>query len=107
MSEATQIDVNNIPLDQIDVSDPTIYQNDCWQPFFKRLRSEAPVHYQAESPVGAFWSVSSHELIKQVDTNPKVFSSELGGIAIPDRPGRYPGHRRRHRELYCDGPAGS
>jgi cytochrome P450 len=86
MSEATELDVNDIPLDQIDVSDPTLYQNDNWQPYFKRLREEAPVHYQAESKVGAFWSVSSHDLIKQVDTNHQVFSSELGGIAIPDAP---------------------
>ena len=86
MSEATQLDVNSIPLDQIDVSDPTLYQNDCWQPYFERLRKEAPVHYLAESNQGAFWSVSSHDLIKQVDTNHQVFSSGLGGIAIPDLP---------------------
>jgi cytochrome P450 len=84
MSEAKQLDVDSIPLDEIDVSDPTIYQNETWQPYFARLRKEAPVHYQAESPVGAYWSVSTHDLIKQVDTNHKVFSSGLGGIAIPD-----------------------
>lgn len=86
MSEATQLDANDIPLDQIDVSNPTIYQNDNWQPYFKRLREEAPVHYLSDSAVGAFWSVSSHDMIKQVDTNHQVFSSELGGISIPDRP---------------------
>lgn len=85
MSEAASLNVNDVPLDQIDVSDPTIYENDCWQPYFERLRREAPVHYLADSPNGAFWSVSSHNLIKQVDTNHQVFSSELGGIAIPDR----------------------
>lgn len=85
MSEATQLDVNSIPLDEIDVSDPTIYENDCWQPYFARLRAEAPVHYCAQTPVGAYWSVSSHDLIKQVDTNHQVFSSERGGIAIPDQ----------------------
>lgn len=86
MSEASQIDVNDIPLEQIDVSNPTLYERDCWQPYFARLRKEAPVHYQAQSPVGAFWSVSTHDLIKQVDTNHQVFSSELGGISIPDAP---------------------
>lgn len=86
MSEATQLDVNSIPLDQIDVSDPTLYQNDCWQPYFARLRNEAPVHYLADSDNGAFWSVTSHDLIKQVDTNHQVFSSGLGGITIPDIP---------------------
>ncbi len=87
MSEAKGLDVNSIPLEDIDVSDPTIYENDCWQPYFKRLREEAPVHYQANSATGgAFWSVSSHNLIKQVDTNHQVFSSEIGGISIADAP---------------------
>ena len=86
MSDAKQLDVDSLPLEQIDVSDPTIYQNETWQPYFARLRREAPVHYQADSPVGAFWSVSTHDLIKQVDTNHQVFSSALGGIGIPDDP---------------------
>ncbi len=87
MNIATQPDVDSIPLDEIDVSDPFIYKDDCWQPYFARLRQEAPVHYQANSPSGPFWSVSTHDLIKQVDTNQQVFSSELGGITILDPPG--------------------
>ena len=86
MNIATQPDVDSIPLDEIDVSDPFIYKDDCWQPYFARLRQEAPVHYQANSPSGPFWSVSTHDLIKQVDTNQQVFSSELGGITILDPP---------------------
>ena len=85
MSEATEMDVSNIPLEQLDVSDPGIYQNDCWQPYFKRLREEAPVHYiEGSATAGSFWSISSHEFIKQVDTNHKVFSSEIAGISIAD-----------------------
>ena len=83
MSEARQLDVQDIPLESLDVSEPSLYGDDCWQPYFARLRKEAPIHYLAESPLGAFWSVSSHDLIKQVDTNHAVFSSE-NGIAIPD-----------------------
>ncbi len=81
MSEATELDVNSIPLDQIDVSNAALYGDDAWQPWFARLRAEAPVHYCAESPVGAYWSVTSHDLIKQVDTNHQVFSS-ADGISI-------------------------
>ena len=84
MSEATELDVHSIPIEEIDVSDPALYENDCRQPYFARLRNEAPVHYLADSANGAFWSVSSHQLIKEVDTNHKVFSSGEGGIAIPD-----------------------
>lgn len=84
MSEATQLDISSIPLEELDVSDPGIFANDCWQPYFARLRKEAPVHYLADSTNGAFWSVSTHDLIKQVDTNHEIFSSEAGGIAIAD-----------------------
>jgi cytochrome P450 len=85
MSEIAE-NVDAIPLEEIDVSQPALYQNDAWRPYFARLRREAPVHYLAESPVGAFWSVSTHGLIKSVDTNHEVFSSETGGISIADPP---------------------
>ena len=86
MSEATQFDdVQSIPLDKLDVSDPLLFQEDRWQPFFARLREEAPVHYCADTEIGAYWSVSSHAMIKQVDTNHQIFSS-AEGIAIADPP---------------------
>ncbi len=72
------------PLEEIDVSRPELFQNDTWQPWFARLRREAPVHYLADSVNGPFWSVTSHHLIKEVDSNHQVFSSEAGGIAIVD-----------------------
>ena len=31
-----------IPLEAIDVSDPQLYQDDAWYPYFERLRREAP-----------------------------------------------------------------
>ena len=85
MSNANQyVGVNSIPLDKLDVSDPKIFQNDCWQPYFARLREESPVHYLANSVNGSFWSVTNHQLIKEVDTNHHIFSSEAKGIAIVD-----------------------
>ncbi len=85
MDNPTQYEsVQSIPLDKLDVSDPKIFQNDCWHPYFARLREESPVHYLEDSVNGAFWSVASHELIKEVDTNHEVFSSEAKGIAIVD-----------------------
>ena len=77
-------DIADVPLAEIDVSRPELFQEDNWQPWFARLRKEAPVHYLADSANGAFWSVTSHQLIKEVDTNHEVFSSEKGGIAIVD-----------------------
>ena len=83
MSEASELDLLQVPLEQVDVSTASIYSEETWQPIFARLRQEAPVHYCPDSPVGPYWSVSSHEFIKQVDTNHKAFSS-AEGIAIID-----------------------
>ena len=86
MSEAVdQQSVDEIPLDSLDVSRPELFQNDTWQPWFARLRREAPVHYLADSVNGPFWSVTKHELIKEVERNHEVFSSEAGGISIVNR----------------------
>jgi cytochrome P450 len=64
------------PLEQIDVSDPRLYEQDAWRPYFERLRQEDPVHYLADSPFGPFWSVTRFEDIVAVDSNHGVFSSE-------------------------------
>ena len=79
-----QAAVDAVPLEEIDVSRPELFQNDTWRPWFARLRREAPVHYLKTSDNGPFWSVTNHRLIKEVDTNHQVFSSEAGGIAIVD-----------------------
>ena len=50
-------DPYTIALEDIDVSDPKLYANDAWRPFFARLRDEDPVHYQANSAFGPFWSI--------------------------------------------------
>jgi cytochrome P450 len=75
-----------MPLDEIDVSNPKLYQQDVWQPYFRRLRREAPVHYCRESAVGPFWSVTKHKDIIDLEVNHKTFSS-LGAITLRDRPG--------------------
>ncbi len=82
--EDQQAQVDSTPLEEIDVSRPELFSNDTWRPWFARLRKEAPVHYLADSANGPFWSVTNHHLIKEVDSNNTVFSSEAGGIAIVD-----------------------
>ena len=77
MNQAAELpDVSSLSLDQIDVSDPRLYELDAWRPFFARLREEAPVHYQADSAFGPFWSVTRFDDIVAVDTNHQAFSSE-------------------------------
>lgn len=78
--------VAEIPLAEIDVARPSLFQSDKVGAFFERLRREDPVHYCAESAYGPYWSITKYNDIMAVDTNHKVFSSEakLGGIAIED-----------------------
>ena len=84
-------DAYSLPLDSIDVSDPRLYQDDIWPPFFERLRREDPVHYTADGMYGSFWSVTKYKDIMQVELNPQIYSSDasLGGITITDRPAQY------------------
>ncbi|HSG90947.1 MAG TPA: cytochrome P450 [Pseudomonadales bacterium] len=83
--EAALPDPQSCALDQIDVSDARIFEGDCWQPYFARLRAEDPVHFTAASPFGAFWSITRFDDIKAVDMNHEAFSSEPV-IVIGDPP---------------------
>jgi cytochrome P450 len=77
------------PLDQLDVSDSRLYQQDAWRPYFERLRQEDPVHFTAASPFGPYWSITTHEGIRHVESHHEVFSS-FPTIAIGDSPnGQY------------------
>ena len=46
-------DAYSIPLDQFDVSNPKLYQDDIWYPYFERLRREDPVHYTKDGMYGS------------------------------------------------------
>ncbi len=79
-------DAYSTPLDKLDVSQPRLYQDDIWYPYFERLRREDPVHYCESELYGPYWSVTKYKDIMQVETSHPVFSSaaHLGGIAIRD-----------------------
>jgi cytochrome P450 len=81
-------DAYTTALDQIDVSDPRLFQEDIYYPYFERLRREDPVHYRKDGMYGSFWSVTKFKDIMTVETHPEIYSSEakLGGISITDRP---------------------
>jgi cytochrome P450 len=83
-----QNDPYAVPLAEIDVAQPALFQADAMWPWFERLRREDPVHYCANSDFGPYWSITKYNDIMAVDTNHQVFSSEasLGGITIRDQP---------------------
>ncbi len=69
-------DANAIPLDTLDISDPSRFQADTIWPLFARLRREAPVHFCANGMFGPYWSITRYNDIMTVDTSHQVFSSE-------------------------------
>ncbi|MBV8979224.1 MAG: cytochrome P450 [Alphaproteobacteria bacterium] len=87
MKAEARSEAYEIPLDQLDPSQPELFQKNAFWPYFERLRREDPVHFCAESGYGPYWSVTKYNDIMAVDTNHQVFSSEasLGGITIRDQ----------------------
>ncbi|MBP8307655.1 MAG: cytochrome P450 [Burkholderiaceae bacterium] len=81
----------SIPLDEVDVSDPKLFQDNTVGHYFERLRRDEPVHYCKDSRFGAYWSVTKYKDIMQVEVNHQVYSSDAfkGGITINERPMQY------------------
>ncbi|MEM1156142.1 MAG: cytochrome P450 [Pseudomonadota bacterium] len=76
MSQSTTLpDPWASPLQDIDFSNPDLFQQDAWRPYFQRLRQQSPVHYQEHSPFGPFWSITRFEDIVEIERNWEVFSS--------------------------------
>ncbi|WP_455168453.1 cytochrome P450 [Acinetobacter shaoyimingii] len=76
MVETPLPEVDSLALQDIDLSQPFLYRQGLWVSYYQRLRQEAPVHYQAKSRFGAFWSVTKYDDVQFVDKNHALFSSE-------------------------------
>lgn len=77
----------SMALEEIDVAHWDLMRFDTIWPYFERLRREAPVYFHENSIAGPFWSVTSYELVKAVDTDAARFSSEptIGLIDPPEQ----------------------
>jgi len=73
-----------LSLEEIDLSRAELWKEDRFTPLFTRLRAEDPVHFCPESEFGAYWSITRHADIMQVEALAHIFSSSytLGGITI-------------------------
>ena len=73
-------------MEDIDILDPATYEIDVPHDQFAVLRRESPIWWQKEpgSERGGYWALLKHQDIVDVSKNPRVFSSEVGGINIPD-----------------------
>ena len=80
-----EVDVADIPLEEIDVSRPELFQTDTHWAYFRRLRREDPVHYCENSMFGPYWSITKFRDIMAMESDFQDFSS-ADGIVLADRP---------------------
>ena len=75
----------SIPLEEIDLAHPGIWQANEFLPFLARLRRDAPLHYCPSSAVGPYWSVTRFQDVMDIEKRTDLFSSEPTiGIVDPD-----------------------
>jgi cytochrome P450 len=67
-----------------DVTRPSIYADDIWQPIFKDMREQAPINKITDSDFDDYWNVTTFKPIQHVEALPDIYSSsfEHGGITI-------------------------
>jgi len=70
--DAQSADVSKCPLHDIDAFDPALLQDP--HPYYERLRAEAPVYRDSKTGIV---SVSTYDLITEVNTKPKLFSNDF------------------------------
>jgi cholest-4-en-3-one 26-monooxygenase len=73
-----------VSLDDINLLDLDRFQRLEHHEMFKRLREEAPIYWHDHPAAKGFWNVVQHADLVTVNRNATVFSSEIGGISIPD-----------------------
>jgi cytochrome P450 len=85
---AARADAASLPLERIDPSNAQLFVDDTVGPYFERLRRDDPVHLTHSPVFGDYWSVTKFQDIMEVDTNPRIFSSQwtYGGITLMDPP---------------------
>ena len=71
-------------LDDINLLDLDRFQRLEHHEMFKRLREEAPVYWHDHPQAKGFWNIVQHADLIAVNRNATGFSSEIGGVSIPD-----------------------
>ncbi|MEM9406456.1 MAG: cytochrome P450, partial [Acidobacteriota bacterium] len=62
-------------LEELNVSQPELFEKHWQYRYFERLRKEAPVHFCPDGEFGPYWSLTKYEDILAVDRNHQAFSS--------------------------------
>ncbi len=66
-------------LDDIDLTDASVWERGAPHEWLDRLRTESPVHWHKESDGPGFWALTRHDDVRRVSTSPGEFSSWVGG----------------------------
>ncbi len=78
--------VHSIPrLDEVDLTDPTLYAFGDPHAVFSLLRAEAPVFWNREANGPGFWALTRYDDIARVYRDPATFRSEYGTILTTHR----------------------
>jgi hypothetical protein len=58
-----------LPIDQIDVGQPRLFQQDAFWPYFARLRREARCITAGPANSARYWSITKYKHIMQIEAN--------------------------------------
>src|SRR5579885_2792530 len=75
-------------MDQIgrQLTDPEFFRSGDLHAVLGRLRAEDPVHWTQGNLSCGFWSVTKYADVAAVAADPRTFSSQMAGIALPSSP---------------------
>lgn len=79
--------IDQLDLDNVDLADPTVWDDGPPWELFARMQREAPAHFspQRNAPdEGGFWSITRFDDVRAVSRDHKTFSSERRGIFLLD-----------------------
>jgi len=84
LNETALNDPWSVPLEELDPSQPIVFQTNTQFPIFERLRAEDPIHFHESGLFGPYWSITKFNDIMAIDKDHARFSSE-SGITLTER----------------------
>ena len=77
-------DTSTLALDDVDLTDLSVWERGVPYDWLTLLRREAPLHWQPESDGRGFWVFTRYDDIVQVSKDWESYSSEVGGTSLED-----------------------
>ena len=71
-------------LEDIDLLDADRFVRMEHHEMLKTLREQAPLYWHVDPAGGGFWNVVRHADVQMVNRDNELYSSEIGGISIPN-----------------------